>query len=169
MWQHSGQRKPRRCSWESGRFWCKWASRNIFPGSLLNFAPVSRLNTSCVGLVQDAENAGKATKEPVGELICTSRLHRYNLHSIVGILRLMTSFAALLHLCNEQNLALESTGDEFKDFTISRPSWKVQRFQSSALAHFYTNNVCHFTWLQYDLLIVGTFCEYHSLSSFPRL
>merc|ERR1719370_2212828 len=32
------------------------------------------------------------------------------------------AFIALLHLCNEQNLALESTGDEFKDFTISRPS-----------------------------------------------
>merc|ERR1719347_2104279 len=31
------------------------------------------------------------------------------------------AFIALLHLCNEQNLALESTGDEFKDFTISRP------------------------------------------------
>jgi len=32
------------------------------------------------------------------------------------------AFIALLHLCNEQNLALESTGEEFKDFTISRPS-----------------------------------------------
>merc|ERR1719384_2311218 len=32
------------------------------------------------------------------------------------------AFIALLHLCNEQNLALESTGDEFKDFTISRPT-----------------------------------------------
>ena len=39
--------------------------------------PVSRFNTFCIGLVQDAENAGKATKEPVRELICTSCLHRY--------------------------------------------------------------------------------------------
>merc|ERR1711872_950477 len=32
------------------------------------------------------------------------------------------AFIALLHLCNEQNLALESTGEEFKDFLITRPS-----------------------------------------------
>ena len=80
-----------------------------------------------LGFVQDVENAGQAAKEPIRESVCPTRLHRYDLillDVIIDSWYVKWLLTALLHLCNEQNLALESTGEEFKDFLITRPSWK---------------------------------------------